>query len=89
MLNMMMRVEIEVLVCIPRLTVYSDDDRTIGLSSVFRVQKRDSAFLLNIVGKLDVWVNRVQVCMEFVYELFMDVGVAIVDVPVPPLFLGG
>ena len=48
---------------------------------VFFVQKRDSAFLLNLVGELDMWVNRIQVGMELFYELLMDEGVAIVDVP--------
>ena len=46
--------------------------------------------LLNLVGELDEWVNRIQVGMELYYELLMDVGVAIVDVPVPPFsWVGG
>ena len=32
-----------------------------------------------------MWVNQIQVGMELFYELLMDAGVTLVDVPVPPL----
>ena len=42
--------------------------------------------MLNLIGELDMWVNQIQVGMELFldYEMLMDAGVALVDIPVPP-----
>ena len=80
---MVVRVEVQILVCVCGFSVYCEIHRAIIIEGGTRVQERQLALHFRFGGELYVLINAVEVFLELVDKTPLDVHEGVVNISQP------
>ena len=78
-----MAVPRDVLVCVGGFAVDVEVEGAIRIVDDSHIQHGNFAFLLDFFCPLDVWVNGIEVVVEWLYVVVVDCNECVVGLPVP------